>query len=97
MNGTYKYDFSTDSSQIYGGTAGCKSLTQGKWGMAAGDTNADGEIDVEDKQIWNSEAGNSLYSPSDLNLDGEIDHKDINDFWIWNLLFYCQVPEQYQK
>jgi hypothetical protein len=97
MNGAYKYDFTTDSSQVYGGTAGSKPLSLGKWGMPAGDTDANGQIDADDLIDWNNEAGNQMYSPADLNLDGQIDHKDINNFWIWNLLFYCQVPEQYQK
>lgn len=61
--------------------------------MPAGDTDANGMINADDKLEWYNGAGNQYYSPADLNLDGQIDLKDINNFWIWNLLFNCQVPD----
>jgi len=61
--------------------------------MPAGDADASGEIGPDDVIEWNIEAGKEMFSPVDFNLDGQIDHKDINNFWIWNLMLSCQVPE----
>lgn len=93
QNGAYKYDFSTDSSQVYGGTASCKMLSPNVWGIPAGDVNGDGTIDIGDKNLWGNNAGNAVYAPEDINLDAQINHLDVNDFWILNYPFGCQVPE----
>jgi hypothetical protein len=93
MNGTYKYDFSSDSSQFYGGTAGCKQLSPERWGMPAGDADFNGQIGMDDKAVWEGQAGKSNYSTADMNLNGQIDNTDINEFWILNLNMSCQVPE----
>jgi hypothetical protein len=93
LNGTYKYDFSTDSSQVYGGTAGAVPLSEGKWGMSADNANADGNIDSDDKNDWRIEAGKHDYLNADMNMDGQINNLDINEFWINHIFFSCQVPE----
>jgi hypothetical protein len=93
LNGTYKYDFTTDSSQVYGGTAGYKLLAPGKWGMPAGDATPDGEINLYDKLKWRTEAGIKEYKASDFNMDGQVDNNDKNEFWIPNISVSCQVPE----
>jgi hypothetical protein len=92
QNGTYKYDFSIDSSQVYGGTAGCKLLAPNIWGMPAGDVNADGSVNEQDKTQWGYQAGNSSYTFGDLNLDGQVNNLDVNDYWILNYPFNSQVP-----
>lgn len=92
-NGAYKYDFSIDSSQVYGGMAGFVKLSPDRWGMPAGDVNQNGEIEPDDKTIWKIHAGEKNYFTSDINLDGQSNHKDINDYWIKNISLECQVPE----
>lgn len=93
MNGTYKYDFSIDSSQVYGGVSGHVQLSPDRWGMPAGDTNSDGEINLYDKLMWRTVAGANDYLNADINLDGQVENKDINEFWINNLTIGCQVPD----
>jgi len=83
--GTYTYDFSSSSSQVYGGTAGCKLLGGAIWGMFCGDGNADGYVNINDKiNIWESEAGNSGYWAGDFNLNGQVSNQDKNDYWLPN-------------
>jgi hypothetical protein len=93
QGGAYKYDFSTDSSQVYGGTATCKLLAPNVWGIPAGDINADGFIGAEDKSAWETDAGTHVYSPCDANLDSEVNLLDVNDFLLMNFPYSCQVPE----
>jgi hypothetical protein len=73
--------------------AGIVQLAPDRWGMPAGDVNHNGEIDMEDKATWMIQAGEQQYFSSDINLDGQVNNKDINDFWINNLNISCQVPE----
>lgn len=68
-------------------------LSPGVWGMPAGDINADGMIDEQDKSFWDSQAGTKNYISSDINLDGQVENRDINEFWIQNFSYSCQVPE----
>jgi len=93
-NGNYlfSYDFSTDSSQVYGGTQGCREVTTGLWGMASGDANGDGEINIQDKLFWEAEAGTMGYKPSDLNMDGHVNNLDKIDLYLENLDFTSQIP-----
>lgn len=55
--------------------------------------NADGTIDLTDRLYWNTFTGSQLYNPSDTDLDGQVNHRDKNDFWFINQAFNCQVPE----
>lgn len=81
----YNHDFTTGVGQAYGAGAQ-KDLGGGKSGMFAGDLNADGIINTDDKLIvWKTEAGQQGYLPSDINLDGEADNLDKNDVWLNNL------------
>lgn len=91
--GVYSYDFSTSSSQVFGGTLGYKELAPGIWGLAGGDSNADGTIDESDKSgFWESEAGESGYKQSDYSLDSQVDNADKNDIWFPNSGMGSQVP-----
>jgi hypothetical protein len=93
-NDTYNYDFSSGSSQVYGGTEAVKVLTPGIWGMIAADGNADGLIDDMDKNIiWASQAGEKGYNAGDFNLDTEVDNKDKDDKWVPNEGKGSQLPD----
>jgi hypothetical protein len=91
--GTYSYEFSSESSQAYG-TGSQKYLGGGVFGMFAGDANADGIINDTDKNpVWYSEAGIEGYLSADLNMDGQCDNKDKDDLWIPNQGVESQVPD----
>jgi hypothetical protein len=89
---SHVYDFSSDSSQVYGGSLGYKELAPGKWGMVSGDADQDGLINNADKYEWSSNAGASDYYPADYNLDGQIDNSD-KIIWEDNQSYIIQVPE----
>ena len=70
-----------------------KTLATGIYGMYAGDFNADGTINTNDKaNPWNISAGKYGYLQSDGDFDGQIDNKDKNDFWFINNGKATQVP-----
>jgi hypothetical protein len=85
-SGTMVYDFSTGSEKVYGGATGYKLLETGVWGMAAGDINADGNVDALDKSPlgWKVDAGKNGYLGADLNMNTQVSNKDKNDFWVPN-------------
>ncbi len=68
-------------------------LAPGIWGMASGDVNCDGEIDLTDKEIWETYSGNYGYKSSDLNLDRQVDNSDKLNFWLKNDSLNCHVPD----
>jgi len=43
--------------------------------------------------IWTSQAGLNGYFPGDLNLDGEVNNIDKDDYWWHNIGTGLQVPE----
>lgn len=91
--GIYSYDFSSGSTQAYG-TESQISLSGGKYGMFAGDANADGVIsDSDGTDFWYSETGQSGYLGSDVNLNSQSNNKDKNDFWYINYSESSKVPE----
>ena len=93
LNGNGVYDFSSAESKVLGGSLGHKELANGIWGLAAGDSNGDGEIDELDKQNgWNQDTGTWGYLPSDFSFDSQIDNLDKNDFWNLNFGFVGRVP-----
>ena len=90
--GIYSYDFTIGSGQAYGINAQ-KNLGSGIYGMYAGDFNADGSINPNDKtNPWIISAGKYGYLQSDGDFDGQIDNKDKNDFWLINNGKSTQVP-----
>jgi len=78
--GTYTYDFTTAVSQAYGNNQ--SDLGGDKFGMIAGDLNADGTINEFDlEEQWNSNAGKTGYFMGDGNMDSQVNNKDKNDVW----------------
>jgi hypothetical protein len=84
--GTVVWDFTTGAGQFYGTSAGYKEIETGVWGMAAGDINADGNVDATDKSPlgWKVDAGKNGYLGADLNMNTQVSNKDKNDFWVPN-------------
>lgn len=94
FNGHGNYNFSTGEFQALGGSTGYKELTNGLWGLVAGDSNADGIIDESDKiDYWKPNAGSTGYLSSDFSMDSENNNIDKNNFWDLNKGFETQVPE----
>jgi len=91
--GTYSYDFTSGSSQAYG-TDAQKDLGGGIFGMYAGDADANGIIELDDKTLfWSLEAGRNGYLNSDFNLDSQTNNNDKNDIWNNNTGNSSQIPD----
>lgn len=91
--GIYSCNFSTGSSQVYGGTSGTKEIATGIWGMISGDGNADKVVDMDDKDLWSAQAGNAGYLMTDTDLNGNTDNTDKNSKLLNNLERSSQVPQ----
>jgi hypothetical protein len=93
-SGTVVYDFTTGSDKVVGGAAGYKLLETGVWGMVAGDINADGQVNADDKSPlgWKVDAGKKGYYGTDLNLNIQVNNKDKNEFLYPNFIYITQVP-----
>ncbi|MCD4732199.1 MAG: PKD domain-containing protein, partial [Bacteroidales bacterium] len=88
------HDFTTGLDKVYGGINGYKQLDPGVWGMAGGDGNGDGLINLFDKDsAWIQFAGKKGYFNGDYNIDGQINNLDKNDYWLPNDGKGTQVPE----
>ncbi len=93
VDGIYNYDFTINATQAYG-TEAQKLLPGGKFGLYAGDFNADGMISDADKnENWYFQAGIAGYLSTDANFDGEADNLDKNDQWMKNVGESNQVPQ----
>jgi poly-gamma-glutamate synthesis protein (capsule biosynthesis protein) len=93
-DGVYPFDFTVSINQALGGAAGYKSLAPGIYGMAGGDTDANGTVEISDKTIWELNGGTKGYLPEDLNFDGQVNNQDKDDIWILNNnIKSSQVPE----
>jgi hypothetical protein len=91
--GHYSYDFSTESEQVYGGTSGYKKIGSGTYGMVSGNGYPDAVVNSTDKtSIWIPQAGKHGYREGDFNLNGQVDNKDKNEYWLLNFVYGCQVP-----
>ncbi len=91
--GVYTYNFTTGSGQAYGGINGQKPLAIGKWGMYAGDGDANNTINTADKtSVWTPNAGKKGYLNADYNRDGQVNNPDKNNYWLPNVGKSCQVP-----
>ncbi len=78
---TENYDFSTSANQAYGSDAQLE-LTSGIYGLYAGDANANGQIQNDDKNnYWKAEVGQAGYKASDFNLNGQVQNDDKNNYW----------------
>jgi hypothetical protein len=89
--GVYEYDFTTALSGAY--QNGQKSIGGGLFGMFGGNSDGNGIIDDDDKDLnWSAEAGNAGYHAADLNLDGQVNNQDKDDLWVPNLGAGSKVP-----
>lgn len=96
IGGLYPYDFTSTSSQTYGGSSAQVQLSSVPeiWGMMAGDGDGNGEVDDPDKlNIWNLQTGEQGYLESDYNLNKNVNNQDKNDFWYLNYGKATYIPE----
>lgn len=101
-SGNYSIDFTTNSSLAFQGADALISLPGMLFGMAAGDTDADGDIDSDDRTTWRSQNGRAFsyqLNSADFNLDGVINAIDLNGYWRKNNLTNktSKVPTQIQN
>jgi hypothetical protein len=90
--GVYNYDFSTAMTQVYNGSAGYKLVGSGIYGMAGGDNDADGDVDLIDIASWKTDAGKAGYKSTDFDLNTQVSNSDKNDVWVENGTKTSQVP-----
>lgn len=94
--GVYTIDFTSNAANTFGGATALVSLTGGKFGMPAGDSNSDGNIDATDLSTWRTNNGAAFTygssGVSDFNLDGVINAIDRNNFHKKNTTKTRQVP-----
>jgi uncharacterized protein (TIGR02145 family) len=88
----YSYDFTTGAEKAYG-TDAQKDIGDGFFGMYAGDLDASGSIDNNDKTItWKGQSGKHGYLNGDADLNTQVDNNDKNDNWLPNFGRSSQVP-----
>jgi hypothetical protein len=91
--GHYTYNFSDGPGQVYGGTSGHKKIGAGTYGMVAGNGYPDATINSTDKtSIWSVQAGKKGYREGDMDMNGQVNNKDKNEYWLLNYGYGCQVP-----
>jgi hypothetical protein len=92
--GVYSFNFSSSETQALGGADAHREVAPGIWAMASGDGDANGSVDtIDNKNVWNNQAGGSGYFYGDFNLDLQIDNEDKNDKWFPNNGMGSQVPD----
>jgi len=92
--GIYTYNFAIGQHNQAYGTNSQVNVGRGKWAMIAGDGDANGNINLDDKtNYWNISVGKSGYLEGDFNMDGQVDNRDKLDIWINNSGSNCMVPE----
>jgi len=91
-DGVYTHDFTTGNTQAYG-TDAQKDLGGGIYGMLSADANADGDVNVADKTVWQNQAGEEGYRSADFNMNGQVSNPDKNEMWVTNGGEGSQVPE----
>lgn len=82
-NGVYGYDFTNSASQDYGDNQ--TNLSNGYFGMVAGDINVDGFINQDDFILWKLKAGQQGYLMEDLDLNSQVENIEKNDYWLPNV------------
>lgn len=89
----YSYDFTTGANKVLGELAGYKEIETGVFGMVGGDANADGIVELQDKNsFWNSQSGEHGYQSGDFDLNSQVNNNDKNQIWLPNSGAGSQVP-----
>lgn len=92
-SGIYVYDFSLAMDAVYGGVDGYLEIAPGIFGMAGGDADCNGIIDLADiVDNWEQHAGLNGYLNMDFNLDGQNNNQDKDDCWLPARDKTCQLP-----
>lgn len=90
------YDFTDSQTMAYTtGPDPMNDLGDGKFGMIAGDADADGVVDYEDDLLikWIPNFGLDGYYPADFNMNGTVDYEDdVLQLWLSNFGYSSQVP-----
>ncbi|MFZ4706964.1 MAG: beta strand repeat-containing protein [Bacteroidales bacterium] len=87
---SYSFNFSTAIDKAFGAGAGYKEIEAGVFGMVAGDSDANGDIALNDYTIWAVDFGNNpVYFSSDNDLNGDI---ALNDYTKWAINFGIANP-----
>lgn len=92
--GSSLYDFTIAQTQAYGSNP-MKDLGDGKFGMYAGDANADGTVDYNNDVLnnWLPNFGLTGYRSADFRLSGTVEYQeDLLNLWLPNFGFTSQVP-----
>ena len=61
--------------------------------MFSGDANADGDVNLPDKNSWSDQVGTQGYFASDFDMDSQVNNTDKNDIWIENNGNSSQIPD----
>ena len=85
------FDFT--GGNVFGEASAMFNLGGGKFGMFAGDANANGQVQNNDSEIyWKVQNGQSGYKSCDFNLNGQVQNNDNESFWKLNNGKGTQVP-----
>lgn len=77
----YSINFTQSELTVYDGESAYKNLDLDLWAMVSGDANADSKIDSIDRSdFWSINAGKSEYNAADLNLNGQTENIDKNEY-----------------
>jgi hypothetical protein len=86
------YDFTTAMNKAYGQDPMIELLA-GKFGMYGGDGNADGVVNLVDREeVWSAQNGTMGYLEGDFNMDGGVTINDANQLWNISNGKVTQVP-----
>ena len=89
--GVYAWDFTDQLGKAY--LDGQKSIGTNVFGMAGGDSDANGIVGQSDKDAhWTPDAGDQGYKPGDINLDAQVNNRDKDDVWKPNIGKTTKVP-----
>ncbi len=86
------YDFTTAMNKAYGQNPMIQ-LTTGVFGMYAADGNADGVINIADRdEVWLVQNGTMGYLEGDFNMNSGVTIHDVNQLWNQNNGAITRVP-----
>jgi uncharacterized protein (TIGR02145 family) len=89
--GVYAWDFTVQLGKAY--LDGQKLIGTNVFGMAGGDSDANGIVGQSDKDAnWTPDAGEKGYKPGDLSLDAQVNNRDKDDIWKPNIGKMAKVP-----